>query len=105
VGLLNANLDERAFDSLLEIRGELVTFRDESIRALINRQPMAKNPPGSIEISTLIGSIVQLPKTLPEGDSDKPKIGESIQDDAGYTHEFTSVRYLRHCWECVCEVH
>jgi hypothetical protein len=97
VGLLSANTDELVFESLLEIRGEVVTFRDEQTRALINRLPAAKNPPGTIDISTLVGSVVQLAKDA------NPIQGESIKDCAGFAHRFLSIRFLGFCWECVCE--
>jgi hypothetical protein len=97
---LLANVDDLAFASLLRMRGEVVTFRGVQLKALINRLPSAKNPPGSVEISTLIGSVVQLPATI-----NAVEKGETVIDSKGFTHRFTKIpTWLGHCWSCESEV-
>lgn len=88
-----------AFNQLLRIRGENVTFRGATVRALINRMPKAANPPGSVHISSQIGSVVQVAGTV-----EKPKKGEVFTDTASITHRITAVQFLSHCWNCECEV-
>lgn len=94
------NLQVIAFTRLLATNGENVTFRGKTVRALINRTPKANNPPGSVHISSLIGSVVQIPATF-----ERPKKGESFIDSASANHRLTNhAAPFGHCWNCECEV-
>jgi hypothetical protein len=101
VGLLCANPDELAFESLLEVRGELVTFREQrNVAALIDRNPTQNlsGPRGPIEVSTLVKTVVQLRRK-----TTRPEIGESVTDRFGVSHRFIKVSHFGHCWNCESE--
>lgn len=87
-----------AFAQLLRIRGENVTFRGVTVRALIDRTPKAGNPPGNIEVTTQRGSVVQLPLTV-----SAPEQGDVITDGHSIKHRVLYARHIGHCWNCECE--
>lgn len=94
------SLQTIAFAQLLRTNGENVTFRGATVRALVNRTPKANNPPGELHISSLIGSVIQVPITV-----SKPTKGEVFTDGASINHRLTNhAAYLGHCWSCECEV-
>lgn len=89
-----------AFNQLLRIKGEDVTFRGVSgVRALINRMPKSTNPPGNVHISSMIGSVVQFPLTVSE-----PTRGDFVTDAFSKVHTVKIPSHLGHCWNCECEV-
>lgn len=88
-----------AFNQLLRFNGENVTFRNATVRALINRTPKANNPPGEVHISSKIGSVIQLPLTVAA-----PAVGDFVTDAFSLTHTFKTVSHFGHCWNCECEV-
>lgn len=92
------NALEIGFNALLKSNGEVVTFRDKQVRALVNRtgpKPSARIP---ANIALQNGAVIQFPSAMA-----KPNLGEIIFDVKDIKHEIGSVKYLGHCWECECE--
>src|SRR4051812_6523821 len=99
MALLATSPDELAFESLLAIRGELVTFRAAKIRALINRTPEAKDLGAVIDVTTREGSILDIPVL-----SKAPAVGEVVTDRFGFAHRIIKPSHIGHAYHLICEV-
>lgn len=94
------NLQTRAFEQLLRFNGEDVTFREKTVRALVQKyNEKTNNPPGNIEVSTRRGATIQMSRSVPEPEKD-----DIITDADGDKHTLNFVQKLPQCWHCEARV-
>jgi hypothetical protein len=102
-GVASMNALAIGFQALLRVQGEPVTFRDKSVRALVNRTGNQFNASSRIptEAKVPTGTIVWFP--YPDV-KDEPIPGETFTGLPNKTFNIESTTFLGHAWECVCGI-
>lgn len=92
----------RGFTRLLEMSGDLVTFRNGTVSAVVNWVPFDdKTFPDTPDFSVKSTSRIEVAKSFL---SIAPKVGETFVTEDGKFHRVQSVVFNGYAWLCDCEV-